>query len=906
MKWTVLVVLLTIVMGANAQTVRTFKGKVINASNSLPMGDVSVCLYRAADTSLLNFAFTTKLGNFSITTSNKDSLILIVSVIGFDEIVKKQEPREVWSFIDYGDMRMVAAAVEYSSVKVSGAAIRMRGDTIEINANRFKVLPGSDVAQLFKKIPGFEISVKGEIKVNGNEVTKIMVDGSDFFGNNPGLVSKNLNADMIETVQVYEENKETGGNQSDKGQTSVINLKLKKGKKNGTFGDVMAGYGTKERYEAGLRLNNFKNDRKFSVIINGNNTNETGFDFGFDNWHRAQSVNKNQVNNTHYYFQDFSSDRGNINNKISGGATYFNEFSKKRKLSFNAFVAQNHFSSINSSKVANAVSETNSRNMTDSSNFDGTSKSFDFSVNYTKDIDSTGGFSVNSSIKIDDNNTNTLNFNKVNLNQILVNDNRSVLKDDKSNRTISLSSTYGRNARKNKNYKYSIGANYSNDVINNSTNQSVINYSDTFNNKYQRDNKVNDFLFKLSGTLPVYKTLLFTLSADYWYQQSQLVFLGLGASDRTSSSFEQTYQNNIDSLSKTFDNNFSQQSVKGTFSKSTRKNYVSFGSTFLNFNVDNKAFNIKNNYPVFVPFFNYYSWGGKQYISFNFSKSVDFPTVNQLAPIFNLNNNFNRNLGNKDLKPQERYYARTYFNIRKNKYFKSMGMGLGGNYYQSAYISGSVQGGDGIVKSRVVNTTGKMDMDNSIYISKTFFSIVDLNLSGRYNYQKNPFLINNTKGFNTSNMFTFSPGIDVLLSDSLEFNFNLDINNSTTNNSLNTNLNYKQTTYSYDFGIRTVLSTGTELSSTFNLNDQRNVPGIGKFIPVWSAFVQQSIDKKGIYNLKLTAYDILNKNTNISRYATENSVIINQSNRLTRYFMLTLVCKLRKINDASALNQSVY
>jgi len=906
MKWIVFVMLLTLALGGNAQTVRTFKGKVINASNSLPMGDVSVCLYRAVDTSLLNFAFTTKLGNFSLTTSNKDSLILIVSVLGFDEIAKKQAPEENWSHADYGNMRLVASAVEYSSVKVSGAAIRMRGDTIEINANKFKVLPGSDVAQLFKKIPGFEISVKGEIKVNGNEVTKIMVDGSDFFGNNPGLVSKNLNADMIETVQVYEENKETGGNQSDKGQTSVINLKLKKGKKNGTFGDVMAGYGTKERYEAGLRLNNFKNDRKFSVILNGNNTNETGFDFGFDNWHRAQSVNKNQVNNTNYYFQDFSSDRGNINNKLSGGATYFNEFSRKRKLSFNAFVAQNKFSSINSSKIENAVSEINSRKMTDSSNFNGTSNNIEFSANYTKEIDSTGNFSLGASIKTENNNTTNRNYNKVDLNHILVNDNRSILKDDKSNTTFSMSTTYGRNSRKNKNYKYSIAGNYSYDVINNNTNQSVINYTDTFNNKYQRDNKVNDFLFKLSGTMPVYKTLLFTLSADYWYQQSQLVFLGLGAADRSSTSFEQPYQNNIDSLSKTFDNNFSQQSFKGTFSKSTRKAYLSFGSTLLNFNVENKAFNIKNNYPVLLPFFNYYNWGGKQYISFNLSKSVDFPTVNQLAPIFNLNNNFNRNEGNKNLNPQERYFMRTYINIRKNKYFKSMGMGLGGSYFESAYINESVQGADGIVKSRVVNATGKMSSENNFYVAKTLFDILDINFSSRYEYQKNPFLINQTKGFNTSNMFTYTPGFDVLLSDSMEFNFDMEINNSKTLNSLNSGLNFKQTTYSYNFGLRTVLKTGTEISSEFALNDQRNIPNIGKFIPVWSAFVQQAMDKKGIYNLKLTAYDILNKNTNISRYATENSVIINQSNRLTRYFMLTLVCKLRKINDASVLNQSVY
>lgn len=196
----------------NAQKViRNFKGRVVDSATQLPIKDVSVCLYRASDTSLINFGFTTPNGNYMLSTTNQDSIIIIFSMVGFNEKIKRMPIMlGEWSFNDFGEIKMSTANFTFKSYAVKGAAIRMKGDTMEINATRFKVLPGSDVAQLFKKIPGFEVNVKGEIKVDGAAVEKIMVDGSDFFGNNPGMVSKNLSADMIETVQVFEEKNEDG------------------------------------------------------------------------------------------------------------------------------------------------------------------------------------------------------------------------------------------------------------------------------------------------------------------------------------------------------------------------------------------------------------------------------------------------------------------------------------------------------------------------------------------------------------------------------------------------------------------------------------------------------------------------------------------------------------------------
>ena len=222
---------------------RSFKGRVVDSATTMPIPDVTISIYRASDTSLINFGFTTPNGNFTINVNNSDSLIITFSQLNYDEFTKKVPAMDDnWNFYNWGDIKLAKLSFTLTAT-VRKAAIRMNGDTMEINASRFKVLPGSDVAQLFKKIPGFEVNVKGEIKVGGVAVDKIMVDGSDFFGNNPGMVSKNLQADMIETVQVYEPKNADGSPVNDEVK-KTINLKLKKNKRNGVFGDALAGYGT--------------------------------------------------------------------------------------------------------------------------------------------------------------------------------------------------------------------------------------------------------------------------------------------------------------------------------------------------------------------------------------------------------------------------------------------------------------------------------------------------------------------------------------------------------------------------------------------------------------------------------------------------------------------------------------
>src|SRR5688500_10294568 len=159
--------------------------------------------------------------------------------------------------------------------------VTLINDTIQYNAGSFKTQPNASVEQLLKKLPGVKVEKDGTIKAQGETVQKVLVDGKEFFGNDPKIATKNLPADAIDKVQVYDR-------QSDQAQLTgfddgnyekTINLKLKKDKKKGVFGKAMAGAGDKERYESRFNVNSFKGARQMSAIGMGNNTNAEGFTF---------------------------------------------------------------------------------------------------------------------------------------------------------------------------------------------------------------------------------------------------------------------------------------------------------------------------------------------------------------------------------------------------------------------------------------------------------------------------------------------------------------------------------------------------------------------------------------------------------------------------------------------------
>lgn len=269
-------------LAANAQKYNGIvRGTLKDSATKQALNDATVSVLGAKDSSLISFTLSSNSGFFEIKNVPAGAYIILVSYQGFNTLRKSFSITDKVPVADLGAVFMIQDYKMLGEVVVKDEVpIKVKGDTIVYNANSFKVLnPNGTAEDLLKKLPGVQVERDGTVKAQGETVPKIYVDGKEFFGNDPKMATKNLTADMIDQVEVYDDMSDQAkfSGVDDGSRTRVMNLKLKKDKKQGMFGRASAGYGTDDRYTANLSANYFKGATKLSVVARGNNTNNLGF-----------------------------------------------------------------------------------------------------------------------------------------------------------------------------------------------------------------------------------------------------------------------------------------------------------------------------------------------------------------------------------------------------------------------------------------------------------------------------------------------------------------------------------------------------------------------------------------------------------------------------------------------------
>ena len=246
-----LIISICVCASAIAQRNGTVSGKLIDTTNNKPVAAATVTVLDKKDSSLVSFTMTDNNGSFEIKGLAEGAYRLLITHVNYHNSSKLFAVTAANKNTSLGTLAMTDLTKTLNEVVVSSEAppVTLLNDTIQYNAGSFKVQPNANVEQLLKKMPGIKVEKDGSIKAQGEKVTKVLVDGKEFFGNDPKVATKNLPADAIDKVQVYDK-------QSDQAQLTgfedgnyekTINLKLKKDKKKGMFGKVNAGGGTKER-----------------------------------------------------------------------------------------------------------------------------------------------------------------------------------------------------------------------------------------------------------------------------------------------------------------------------------------------------------------------------------------------------------------------------------------------------------------------------------------------------------------------------------------------------------------------------------------------------------------------------------------------------------------------------------
>ena len=273
-------------MSAIAQNDGLIKGFVTDPAENIKLENSTIAILNSKDSTLVDFTRVATDGSFTIQNLKLDSLILMITYPGYADYVEHFRLDASQSTIDFANINLVLKAKLLEEVVIKGkaAAITINGDTTEYNAAAFVVQPNAKVEDLLKQFPGIQVDKDGKITAQGETVSKVLVDGEEFFGDDPTLVTKNLRADMVDKVQLYDKTSDQAAftGIDDGIKTKTLNIKLKEDKKNGYFGKVEVG-GTKDYNEQQGMLNIFSPKHRIAVYGTHSNTEKTGLSWSDSN-----------------------------------------------------------------------------------------------------------------------------------------------------------------------------------------------------------------------------------------------------------------------------------------------------------------------------------------------------------------------------------------------------------------------------------------------------------------------------------------------------------------------------------------------------------------------------------------------------------------------------------------------
>ncbi|HLF47041.1 MAG TPA: outer membrane beta-barrel protein, partial [Chitinophagaceae bacterium] len=664
-----------------------------------------------------------KAGLFTLSRLNAGNYILMVTHPYFGDFIDSIDLKQN-SSIDLGNLYLTPKSKLLAEVILkSGSPIRIKGDTTVYTADSFKVRPGANVEELLRRLPGIQVGRNGEITAMGERVKKVLVDGEEFFGSDPGIATKNLRADVVKEVEVFDKKSDqaefTGIDDGVKDKT--INLKLKDDKKKGYFGKLEAGGGLSDKYNNSAMLNAFKSKRKIAGYGIMSNTGQTNLD-----WRDAQ----NYAGGAENMVSGMSDDGGmfiSISNEDSyrGGQNgipknwnwglHFNDKYNNNKQSVNSGYK---YSKVNAPGVTKTFAKTflpdsswNTNSISD--NFNSNIKhAFNLTVDYT--LDSMNSLKwitrVNNNKSRTQNNfyTESINeqtqfINNSTRNSDNNSDNNSInssllwrRKFKKISRTISLNTDFSWSNSENNGFLYS---------LNNYYNNGSIIQRDTTDQQNIRNSESTGITTRLVYTEPLMKDVFLELSYS----------LGINNNDNERITNIKSLNGKYETMLDTLSNSFTFNRLVNTPGVSIRWNKKKYGLTigasagFNNFTQKNISANstLQYSFVNFSPRLIYtYKLKPSSSLRFNYNGSTTAPSLEQLQPIRVNTDPLNIYIGNQDLKQSFRHSFSTGFNSYSVLKEKNVFSNLNFSYVQNAFVQSNVVDNLGKRIYQTVNTNG--------------------------------------------------------------------------------------------------------------------------------------------------------------------------------------------------------
>jgi len=891
----------------------TIQGNLKDSIANRALNSATVSLVYAKDSSLVSFSRTNEAGVFNFKNVAPGNYLISVSYVGY---VPK------WVPVLTGTDKTVEMGLIYmndvnsmSTVTVTARRppVVINGDSVEFNSENFKTAPNAVVEDLLKKMPGMEVDKAGGITVNGKKVTKVFVNGKEFFTGDPMMATKNLPADAVDKIQVYDRKSDqamfTGID--DGSEETAINLKLKKDRNRSTFGKLNGGAGTPSVFDAQGNVNVINNEEQFSAIGGANNTNRQNFsgrnivNFSGGGGGRPGAGAGVTVNFSGGGSGETDANAQGIADTYSIGGNYSNLFNSK-KTEFNANLSVSDVTRNN-----NSFSKT--QNLTPGNAFNRDSKSNSIAGNKQQNFASTidhkvtdnFSFRFTPSLGLQQ----TTNYSEDSTQTYLTNGNLL-----NSNTTISSSASDAVNAastlllrkkfaKKGRTLSSTITQSFNRS---NSTGNQFTEQLSYLNNKLTNDSILDQQNIRKGENTSYSANLIYTepLGKKSLLEFNTYLSKSIGSSSRRifdRNDATDTYDLLNTRLTNEFNSEYTYSGGGMSYRSNQKKYNFSTGVSLQKAVLDGENISAKTklsqSFQDILPNATFrYNFSQTKNLNVDYRTSTNQPSITQLQPVLDQSNINRQSIGNPDLK-------RSYVHNLNVRFFSSKIL-AGKSFFSTLNASttnNSIVNYDSVLPNRTiltrpVNVNGAYRINGSMNYG---FGIKKL--KSRLSFGLNAGLNNNISYANgiLNTIVTKSTGPSMsysyIVDDVIDINLTARYSFSNTNNAVNPTLNTNFLTKVFGADMTNYLPFNIVLNQSFNyaINTGR-AEGFNTAIPIWNASFSKFFMKNKRAEIKMSAFDLLNKNIGISRNVSQNQIVDRSYNVISQYFMLTFTYSLQK------------
>lgn len=877
-------------------------GRVVDSTEKKDLHLAVVSLLKKKDTTLVGFTRTDLNGHFSFPNTDTGQYIVLIT---YPKLADFMETIHHRGNVDMGFVYMTPKSKLLDEVIVrTGAAIRIKGDTTEFVADSFQVKEGATVEELLKKLPGFSVNSKGEIVAQGKRVDKVLVDGEEFFGDDPTMATQNISAKAVDRVQVFETKTEqqqmTGITTGNEGKT--VNIKLKEDAKKGAFGKIHAGTDFSSYYDSKALYNRFVGKKKFSVYGTKTNTNA-----GSLNWEDRQKVgieNDFEYDELSGFYFSFGGgdDFGDWNlrglpDATTLGALYSDKWNyDKHNLNlsyrFNRLETTNEGTTLSQNILPNGVNYSNRFTTKAALNQQHT-----FNFKYEWKIDSFASLKLVTSEIYKTSETDGRDFTEfLNSNKDTINTSLRLYDNATERNQLDNQLTYKQLFKK-KNRIWQTVVRYG--ITDDDNDGLYKTYTRFFNNGSfdHADTVDQQKIFKGRSVTTGIKTTfseplsaLWMLVFDYGYNNNH--------SESRRNTFGKAFNGKYEVLINEFSNNFildaHSHSGSAILRYTGKKLKMALGSGVSTIklgleNLDNNKISNFNFLNVTPQVQLNYSLKQQTSLTFNYRGTTRQPTINQLQPLKDNTDPLNVYIGNPDLKVGFNHNFSINYNDYKVLKQQFSYAYLNYNFMQNAITQSNTIDAQGKRTYMPVNIDGNFNWYmggswNRMPRDKKPGYGFNVNVNGnRFNN-----IVNNAKATTNSFSFSISPNISFQKQEKYGLRIGPSFGYNQSKSSIGTSINNNYFTYGGRMDGQVQLPKKFELQTEINadLRQRINAFATNTNLVVWNAVLTKKFLKKDAGRISLVANDILNQNKGFTRTINSTFISDDRFQRVSRYFLL--------------------